>query len=321
VGLTTDTTVVIPVRNGAVWIDSCLRSVFEQTVAVAEVIVIDDNSEDESMALALSWSGKFQSLIVQANLGHGIVPALNQGISLASTEFIFRLDVDDRMSPFRIEEQLKILQRSDCVLVGSHYKICDCEGAIRGEKKVPMRGIEWQLRNVQSFFPHSSCAFKKSAFDKVGGYRDFFQRAQDLDLWLRLSRVGLLAVCDSFCVTIREHREQMSNKPSGLTQVEYALIGVVDHYLKSMIERELVPQSSFDLIAPTCQLNLIAKQVARSDYCSVIMMGARLRRKDIELTFSFLLRAIRFARFKIFGAWFVKKLAHAVIEDLKRCAA
>jgi glycosyltransferase involved in cell wall biosynthesis len=53
---TAEVSTIIPVRNGAAFIEDALKSVYEQSVAPTEVIVIDDGSEDDTASIVKRFS-------------------------------------------------------------------------------------------------------------------------------------------------------------------------------------------------------------------------------------------------------------------------
>ncbi|MEU6858056.1 CDP-glycerol glycerophosphotransferase family protein [Glycomyces sp. NPDC046736] len=91
--------VVVPVYNVEEYLDECLRSVAEQTLADLEVVMIDDGSTDSSAAVAAAWverDGRF-SLVRQDNVGQG--GARNRGAALAKGAYLTFLDSDDIVLP------------------------------------------------------------------------------------------------------------------------------------------------------------------------------------------------------------------------------
>lgn len=97
--------VVIPAYNAELWLAESIDSVLGQTVAPAEVIVVDDGSTDTTARIAESY-GAAVTLLRQDNAGPGI--AANAGIAAASSEFIGFNDADDVWLPQKLERQLAI---------------------------------------------------------------------------------------------------------------------------------------------------------------------------------------------------------------------
>jgi glycosyltransferase involved in cell wall biosynthesis len=87
--------IVIPVYNEAEALGACLLSISRQLVAPYEVIVVDNNSTDETAAVVRSFS----FVRVMTELKQGVVHARNTGFNAARGEIIGRLDADTILDP------------------------------------------------------------------------------------------------------------------------------------------------------------------------------------------------------------------------------
>jgi glycosyltransferase involved in cell wall biosynthesis len=101
-------TVLIPVYNGAFYLDACIRSVLQQTLPPAAIIIVDDGSEDETPRVAAAWGSHVRYMRVE----HGGLPyARNHALRLAETEIIAFVDCDDLWLPRKLEMQMAALAR------------------------------------------------------------------------------------------------------------------------------------------------------------------------------------------------------------------
>jgi glycosyltransferase involved in cell wall biosynthesis len=98
---------VIPVHNAAAYIGEALASVYAQDRHPLEVIVVDDGSNDGSLAIAQSGFPAIRA-IRQANAGIGA--ARNRGIEAAQGEYIAFLDADDRWPAGRLARLLDAIE-------------------------------------------------------------------------------------------------------------------------------------------------------------------------------------------------------------------
>jgi len=96
--------VIIPVFNCATYLEEAIRSVFNQTVPVGEVIVVDDGSGDDSATVAAAFAPGVTCLH-QSHQGYAA--ARNLGVRTARGDFIAHLDADDLWLPHKIERQLR----------------------------------------------------------------------------------------------------------------------------------------------------------------------------------------------------------------------
>lgn len=95
--------VVIPVRDDARRLDRCLRALAVQTVAPSEVIVVDNGSSDDSVAVA-----RAHGAVVLHEASIGIPAASTRGLDRARSEVIARIDADSQLPPDWIEHVAEV---------------------------------------------------------------------------------------------------------------------------------------------------------------------------------------------------------------------
>ena len=90
--------VIIPVYNVEKYLAVCLESLLIQTFTDFEVIVVDDCSTDNSLAIAESYlerfGGRLKIFSLEENTGSGAVPR-NVGLEVASGKYVYFVDDDD----------------------------------------------------------------------------------------------------------------------------------------------------------------------------------------------------------------------------------
>lgn len=89
--------VVIAVRNESKYIESALRSVLNQKGLIHEVILVDDNSTDNTFEIAGKLTSEYSNLILRRNLKIGKASAYNFGVSISSGDFVCLFAGDDLM--------------------------------------------------------------------------------------------------------------------------------------------------------------------------------------------------------------------------------
>ncbi len=102
--------IVIPCHNAAPWLAETLESALAQTWSEKEVIVIDDGSTDESLAIARRFEARGVRCLAQPN--RGASAARNRGIRESHGDFLQFLDADDLLSPEKIERQVLLLAQA-----------------------------------------------------------------------------------------------------------------------------------------------------------------------------------------------------------------
>lgn len=181
---------VMPVRNGEKYLDNLTEIIDSNLAENDELIVINDNSDDGTLNKLQSWAKRNSKIRVITNKGDGIVDALNLGISESHNEWIARFDVDDLYSSNRLTIQRESIS-SNHVAIFSDYHFFASQNDNLGTIPVAITDIATKLSLISGQrTAHSSAVFNKLAFTEVGMYRKQDFPAEDLSLWLRLSRMG-----------------------------------------------------------------------------------------------------------------------------------
>jgi glycosyltransferase involved in cell wall biosynthesis len=101
--------ILIPAFNAQKWIADTLRSAIAQTWERKEIVVVDDGSTDQTLAIAREFESKGVRVFNQRNQGGS--SARNKAFSLSQGEYIQWLDHDDLMDPDKIARQMTALDR------------------------------------------------------------------------------------------------------------------------------------------------------------------------------------------------------------------
>lgn len=121
--------IIIPVYNVEKYIRKCLQTVMEQTFRDYEVIVVDDETPDNSMAIVEEFSEKYPGMIKiihQKNTRQG--GARNRGVREAQGEYILFVDSDDYVSLHMLEVVDKHLKEQDCDILSFTYRMVTPHG-------------------------------------------------------------------------------------------------------------------------------------------------------------------------------------------------
>jgi glycosyltransferase involved in cell wall biosynthesis len=101
--------ILIPAYNAERCLDATIRSALAQTWPVTEVIVVDDGSQDRTLAVARAFAGKSVKVVTQPNMG--AAAARNRALELAQGAYIQWLDADDLLAPDKVMKQMQIAER------------------------------------------------------------------------------------------------------------------------------------------------------------------------------------------------------------------
>ncbi len=189
--------IVIPAYNVAPYIGETLDSVFAQTFADYEVIVVNDGSPDsEDLERALARFIDRLNYLKQEN--RGASAARNAGVRAAQGEFVAFLDADDLWLPNYLDEQMKFMSERDCDLVCADAEVFS--DTLHGEKTYmdslmpdsPLTGdVSFLgLLSAEQSLITSGVVVRREPVFKVGLFDEALRNSQDFDLWLRLARHG-----------------------------------------------------------------------------------------------------------------------------------
>jgi glycosyltransferase involved in cell wall biosynthesis len=174
-----------------------LESVLGQEAVDFELIVVDDGSTDRTPSILSDMAATDQRVRVLRQENRGLTQALMLGCSHARGEFIARHDADDVSLPGRLSKQLVLLRSCPRVsFVSCWARALGPQDEVLFETTRPSdsrQATELLRGQRQGPCGHGSVMFRRSDYERVGGYRREFYFAQDTDLWLRLSEVGELA--------------------------------------------------------------------------------------------------------------------------------
>jgi len=216
--------VVIPLYNKENYIKTTLESVFNQKFLDFEVIVVDDGSTDNGVAVVQSFGATRIKLYQQSNKGASA--ARNFGVSQAKGQWIALLDADDIWYPTHLEElhtSISRLTDADVLSNGYHIQL----NSTFTKQPSYSCSINEQAFYVDDYFACSlidslfwtSCiAFKKEAFEAVGGFDEALKTGQDLDLFIRFALYRKLAYNPKITVLYKSFTEHNLSKTSKLDE-------------------------------------------------------------------------------------------------------
>ena len=104
---------IIPIYNMAEWLDTCFRSILNQSIdpQMVEVLMIDDGSEDNSLDIMKRYSEKYSNFKCYTKENGGPAQARNFGIKHATGKYLMYLDPDDYLGKNTIESVCNFFDR------------------------------------------------------------------------------------------------------------------------------------------------------------------------------------------------------------------
>ncbi|MFV0625283.1 glycosyltransferase family 2 protein [Sphingomonas sp. ac-8] len=201
--------VLIPVYNRAHLVGDAIRSIVAQRFGDWELVVVDDGSSDESIAVVEAF-GDPRIRVVRHARNRGIPDARNTALDAARGDLIAWLDSDDLARPERLGAQVAFLrQNPDVAMVGSCAGKIGKDGRRKRGVRVPPLGSDdigaWLL--FRSAFQQSS-VMGRAELLKAYPYQRSFDVCEDLDVFVRLARRHRLANLPRVLIDRRVHPDQ-----------------------------------------------------------------------------------------------------------------
>jgi glycosyltransferase involved in cell wall biosynthesis len=211
--------IILPVRNGAIFLDQAIASVLSQTYCNFELLIIDNGSTDGSYAISQKYPSTDSRVSLHRCEKVGIVNAINLGLSLSTGKYIARIDCDDIWLPYKLEVQMEyLLQNPNIALLGSSVEIINSEGNLHNNQNSfnSQKPLKWEeiRRNlsVKNLFCHSSVVFNREVAIAVGGYRNYYPHSEDYELWCRIAKEFPSEICSDILVKFRIHNNSISKR-------------------------------------------------------------------------------------------------------------
>lgn len=199
--------IVVPSFNQAKYLEATLQSIFTQSYANLEVIVIDGGSTDSSVSILERYSNKLAYW--ESVPDDGQTNALNKGFARTTGEYLAWLNSDDLLMPNAIGRAV------ECLATWDNVDVVYGDRVIIDENSRDI-GV-WRSWNAHSsvlfyadFIPQETLFWKRSIWQRVGASLDeSYQFAMDWDLLLRFKLSGAkFKKLDTYQGAFRFHKDQ-----------------------------------------------------------------------------------------------------------------
>jgi glycosyltransferase involved in cell wall biosynthesis len=188
---TADISIIIAAHNAADFLADQLTALAKQSCDTSwEVVVVDNNSTDNTAQVAASFSDRLSIRIVDAFDGRGAGYARNVGVRSGPGSWIIFCDADDVVGDDWLSTMAKALEEHDYVAGPTELDRLN-EPWVANSRG---RGFSRAATTFFDIFPYaSSCnlGMHRTTFDSIGGFDESFMVGEDLELSLRLWQAGV----------------------------------------------------------------------------------------------------------------------------------
>jgi glycosyltransferase involved in cell wall biosynthesis len=244
---------VIPVHNGASFLNESIPSLLRQTFALKEIIIVDDCSTDKSVKIAKEIACQSKGVVKVYCRSHksGAAAARNLGCELAKAEWVLFMDADDYAEPTLLQWELDAIESYagewgvSPILAYSAYQSFNTlgdtlAGIYRSQPVRPDEIFGYEL--VRNRISTSGLLVKRESFYQAGGFDTALKYSEDYDLWLRLAGLGDFAYVDEPLVKVRRHAGNTSKNLAKMLEGEKTVLKRYSpESIRQAIERRKLP--------------------------------------------------------------------------------
>ena len=211
--------VVVTCHNLARYLPDCLNSVLAQSIHDWECVVVNDASEDNTADVAASFVAKdarFSAHDTPSNLK--LSGARNFGFSLSHGRLVLFLDADDMLEKNALLVLSTALKNDPAIHIAyGHLDVVAEDGTQQRRNDWPWKNYDWRAQMAHLNQLPYAAMFRRETFARGGGYRARAWRAEDADMWCRLTSFGFRAAKATEAATLiyRDRADSKSKHEPG----------------------------------------------------------------------------------------------------------
>lgn len=271
--------VVFAVYNRAGYVTECIDSIFAQTLQDFEIIAADDCSEDNTLEVLRSIAAKDSRVKVLSNPRHRFIETLNVAMSMASGEYIARIDSDDTMLPKRLQRQVECMDADPTVAVCCSWydTFGDCHA--KGNH-ISGRIIRPYYRLLMgNFLANPTSMIRKSFLDEHHlCYQEENIYSEDYKLWTDITRLGgAIYVIPEILTRYRIHEGQLSRKYAQIQEESAfkAQMDALNDIVEKLSREDVYIEPLFEQLASFNERGLLSTEAIVRICYEIAESGAR----------------------------------------------
>ena len=256
--------VIIPLYNKAPYVAKAIQSVFAQNFTDFELIIVDDDSKDDSAEIAAKAieSRPNCRLIKQENAGVSV--ARNKGVAASQGEYLCFLDADDWWDSLFLEEMAKLIAEiPDAGIYGTNYTIVN---ETKGKTRVSPIGVEQGFEKgyinycqvyaktmAMPLWTGAVC-IPREVYEETQGFNPQLKMGEDFDLWIRIALKHKVAFLNKplayYNQDVEANKRAIGSLPPPETQFAFCA-----DYLKDDMERDAELKHLVECVQIVCLRN------------------------------------------------------------------
>ena len=215
--------VIMPCFNAASFISQAIESVLNQSFQDWELLICNDSSTDESVAIIKQYADLEHRISLFHNPQRlGIAGARNTCLKNAKGRYVALLDADDIWYKEKLGKQIRFMQENEIALCYSYYHVCDEQGKLKNIVKAP-GSVTLKKMMFDDFIGCPTAIYDSHKVRHVA-VPDIW-RCEAFAWWLIMLKNGY--VKEAFC--FREVTAQYRANPKGMSSERWEM--VKSHFL------------------------------------------------------------------------------------------
>jgi len=208
--------IIIPSRSRPTMLREAVESVVRQTYRPIEIIIVLTGADAETTTSAASLQQKHGCLRIVVTPPYNLATSRNNGIKIATGEWITFLDDDDLFPPTKIERQVETADLTGAKVITNSWlrfnEFGPSESWIPHPDKHLPPGLSYPEALMTGNFVSNGLLVRAEIMKELGGFDEKLDACEDWDMWRRISHHYEIVYIDEPLVHIRVHDSNMSSK-------------------------------------------------------------------------------------------------------------
>ncbi|WP_296507204.1 glycosyltransferase family 2 protein [Rhodoferax sp.] len=233
--------IVLCTYNAQAYIEECIQSLLNQTLADFELIVVDDGSRDATLSyLSMQSDPRIRVIFLEKN--HGLIFARNRGFDESRGQYIAIMDADDIAHPTRLEEQYQVLERGEVDVCGTfHISLNSKNGKRRSRRSATSDSDIRALLTIYCPICNPSTSVRAKVLQQ-NRYNTANAHAEDYGLWCDIAvNGGRFFNIKKALLTYRLHPGQISVVKKEVAHTSFK--SIQSGYVRAITGQDVVPES------------------------------------------------------------------------------
>jgi GT2 family glycosyltransferase len=240
-------TMIVLSYNHSRFVLETLESVKAQTYKNTQLIILDDCSSDDSVAIIDRWlrENEIRCTFIRHQKNQGICKSLNEALAVSTGKYVSMVASDDIWLPDKIESQVAIME-SQPDSVGVLYSDALHMGEDGRRRPGSTLTTYWTMSEMPqgqildtlvqgNFIPGMTTLIRRSCYDKVGLYDENLPW-EDWDMWMRIARHYSFICSPTPSATYRVHEKSLSHSDPVRLAKEMFKVGLKQLHLGDLTE-------------------------------------------------------------------------------------